>query len=135
MDLHNLVVNKESMVTPHGWSYRLHDKRGGDCLCTSLSFVAAEPVVLHVDGFGFVLDDGVIYKSNCGGVITLDGRFGIRTTHLDKGMTKLDHGFGADEEASNLGFGAEDITNLIIWATVITGPFLVGTGVSSEIMM
>ena len=101
----------------------------------SLRLMAAEPVVLHVDGFGFVLYDGVIRKSNCGGVITLYGRFGMRPTHLDKGMTKLDHGFGADEDASNLGFGAEDITNLIIWATVITGPFLVGTGVSSEIMM
>ena len=46
--------------------------------------------------FGFVLDDGVISKSICGGVITLDGRFGLRPTHIDKGMTKMDHGFGVD---------------------------------------
>ena len=30
---------------------------------------------------------------------------------------------------------AEDITNLMIWVTVRTGPLLVGTGVSSERMM
>ena len=100
-----------------------------------MSFMAAEPVVLDVDGFGFVLDDGVISKSNCGGVITLDGRFGLRPTDIDKGMMNLDHGFGADEEARNFSFGAEDITNLIIWATVRTGLFLVGTWVSSDIMM
>ena len=68
------------------------------------SFAAAEPVVLHVHGFGFALDDSVLSNLNCGGVITLDGRFGLRTTHLDKGLTKLDHGFGADEEAVNFGF-------------------------------
>ena len=36
----------------------------------------------------------------------MDGRFGLRTTNLDKGQTKLYHGFGADEEASNFGFGS-----------------------------
>ena len=30
----------------------------------------------------------------------------MRPTHLDKGLTKLDHGFGADEEAINFGFGS-----------------------------
>ena len=87
--------------------------------------MAAEPVVLDFDGFGFVLDDGVISTSICGGVITLDGGFGLRPTHIDKGMTKMDHGFGVDEEASNFGFGEEDVTNLIIWVTVRTGLFLV----------
>ena len=72
----------------------------------TLSFTVAEPVVPHVHGFGFALDDGVISNPNCGGVITLDGIFGLRPTNLDKGLTKLDHGFGADEEASNLGFGS-----------------------------
>ena len=85
--------------------------------------------------FGFVLDDGVISKSICGGVITLDGIFGLRPTHINKGMKKMDHGFGVDEEASNFGFGEEDITNVIIWATVRTGPFMVGKWVSYDIMM
>ena len=70
----------------------------------TLSFMAAEPVVLHVHGFGFELDDGVISNPRCGGVITLDGIFVLRPNHLHKGMTKLDHGFGADEEASYFGF-------------------------------
>ena len=61
---------------------------------------------MHVHRFGFELDDGVSSNPNCGGVITLYGRFGPSPTHLDKGSTKLDHGFGTDEEASNLGFGS-----------------------------
>ena len=40
------------------------------------------------------------------GVITLDGRFTLRSNHLNKGLTKLDHGFGADEKARNFGFGS-----------------------------
>ena len=71
----------------------------------ALSFGAVDPVVLHVHGFGFVLDDGVIVNTNCSGVITLYGRFGMRPTHLDKGLKKLYHGFGADEEARDFGFG------------------------------
>ena len=63
-----------------------------------------EPVVLHVHGFGFTLDDGVIINPNCGGVIKLDGRFGMRPTHINRGLTKLDYGFGVDEEARNFGF-------------------------------
>ena len=70
----------------------------------TLSFTSAEPVVLHVHGFGFALDDGVISNTNCSGVIILYGRFGLIPTHLDKGPTKLDYGFGADKEVSNFGF-------------------------------
>ena len=60
---------------------------------------------MHVHGFGVALDDGVISNPNCSGVITLDGRFGMRLTHLNKGLTNLEHGFGTDEEDSNFGFG------------------------------
>ena len=70
----------------------------------ALSFAAAEPVVLHVHGFVLTLDDGVIRRTNCSGVITLDRRFSLRPTHIDKGLMKLDHGFGADEEAISFGF-------------------------------
>ena len=72
----------------------------------TLSFTAVEPVVLHVRGFGFALDDGVIRKPNYGGAITLDGIFGLRPTHIVKGLTKLDHGFGTNEKARNFGFGS-----------------------------
>ena len=67
---------------------------------------------MHVHGFGFALNDGVISHPNCGGVITLDGIFGLRPTHLDKGLKNLDHGFGADEEARNLGFGSRGYNKL-----------------------
>ena len=65
-----------------------------------------EPVVLHVYSFGFLLDYGVIENTKYNGVITSDGIFGLSPNHLDKGLTKLDHGFGADEEASDFGFGS-----------------------------
>ena len=62
-----------------------------------LSFTAAESVVWHVHGFGLTLDDGLISNNKCSGVTTMNGRVGLRPTHLDKGLTNLDHGFGADE--------------------------------------
>ena len=42
----------------------------------ALSFAEADPVVLHVHGFGLLLDYGVIFNTNCSGVITLYGSFG-----------------------------------------------------------
>ena len=72
----------------------------------ALRFVASEPVVLHVHGFVLIMDDVVISNTNYIGVITLDSRFGMRENHLDKVLTKLDHGFGADKEARNFGFGS-----------------------------
>ena len=72
----------------------------------ALSFASAEPVVLHVHGFGLTLDYGVIRNTKYSGVITLDGIFGMGPTHIDKVLTKLDHGFGADEESRNFGFGS-----------------------------
>ena len=59
----------------------------------ALCFTEAEPVVLHVYGFDFTLDDGVISNHNCGGFITLDGRFGLRPTHIDKSLKNPDHFF------------------------------------------
>ena len=72
----------------------------------TLIFAAAEPLVLYFRGFGLTLNDGIIRNINFSGVIALDGRFWLRPTNLDKGLTKLDHGFGTDEEAGNLGFGS-----------------------------
>ena len=72
----------------------------------ALRFAVAEPVVLYVHDFSLTLDDGVIRNTNCSGVITLDGIFGLRPTHINKGLTKLEHGFGAYEEARNIGFGS-----------------------------
>ena len=72
----------------------------------TLSFTVAEPVILHLHGFGFALDDGVSSNNNCSGVIIIDSIFGLRPTHIYKVLTKLDHGFGAYEEAINFGFGS-----------------------------
>ena len=70
----------------------------------TLSFTAAEPVLMHVYGFGFALYDGVVSNPKCSGVIKPDRRFGMMPTHLDKVLMKMDHGFGADEEAIKFGF-------------------------------
>ena len=61
---------------------------------------------MHVHGFGTTLDDGVLSNTNCSGVITIYGIFGLGPTHIDKGLTKLHHGFSTDEEAINFGFGS-----------------------------
>ena len=37
-----------------------------------------EPVVVHVDGFGALLFDGVVGESSAGGIIGLDGSDGLR---------------------------------------------------------
>ena len=80
-----------------------------------MSFVAKELVVLHVHSFGLTLDDGVIRNTNYSGVITLYGSFCLSPIHLNKGTTKLDHGFGTYEEARNLVFssrGHDKLDNL-----------------------
>ncbi len=42
----------------------------------SLEFATSEPMYSHADHFDAACDDGVINKSNCGGVVCLYGRFG-----------------------------------------------------------
>ena len=63
-----------------------------------------ELVILHVHDFCLMLDAGFISNTKFVGVIELGGRFGLSTTHLDKGLTNFGHGFGTDEEARNFGF-------------------------------
>ena len=69
-------------------------------------------MVLHVHGFGFTFYGCVISNPNFSGFITLYGIFGLIPTHIDKGMKNMDNGFGADEEASNLGFGSRGYNKL-----------------------
>ena len=42
----------------------------------TLSFMSAEPVVLHVHGFCLALNDGVVRYTHGSGVISLDGALG-----------------------------------------------------------
>ena len=62
----------------------------------TLSFVAEDPVVFHVHGFGLALNDGVVSYTHGIGVIALDGGFRLRPTYFNKGILKRDHGFGTD---------------------------------------
>ena len=63
----------------------------------TLSFAAAEPVVLYVNGFCLVLNDGVVRYTHGSRVITLDGGFRLRPTHFNEGIQKCNHGLGTDE--------------------------------------
>ena len=49
----------------------------------TLSFAAAEPVVLHVHGFGLVLNDGVVSYTHGSRFIALGGGFRLRPNHFD----------------------------------------------------
>ena len=60
----------------------------------ALSFAAAEAVVLHVHGFGIVLNDGGVSYTHVSRFIALGGRFRLRPTYFDEGIPKRDHGFG-----------------------------------------
>ena len=60
----------------------------------ALSSAAAEAVVLHVHGFGLVLNDGVVSYTHDSRFIALGGGFRLRLTHFDEGVPKRDHGFG-----------------------------------------
>ena len=64
---------------------------------STLSFVASEPVVLHVNGFCLALNDGVVSYTHSSRVIALDGVFRLRPTHYDEGIPKCNHGLGTDE--------------------------------------
>ena len=63
----------------------------------TLSFAAAEPVVLHAHGFCFALNDGVVSYTHGSRVITMDGGFRLWSTHFDEGISKRNHGLGTDE--------------------------------------
>ena len=74
----------------------------------ALGFAAAEPPEppeAHVHGFEVFGDDGFVDETGGGGVVSLDGRLGLRLTHFDKGLAHGDHSFGADEEACEFSFG------------------------------
>ena len=63
----------------------------------TLSFAAADPVVLHVHGFGLVSNDGVVGYTHGSIVTTLDGGFRLRPTHFDECISQRNHGLGTDE--------------------------------------
>ena len=63
----------------------------------TLSFMSAEPVVLHVHGFCLLLNDVVGRYTHASGVIVLDGGFGLRPTHFNDGISKWKHGLDAYE--------------------------------------
>ena len=71
----------------------------------ALGFSAAEPVEVHVHGFRFARNDGLVGHTDRCGVVTLDGSGGLRPSHLGEGLTEGDHLFGYKEEAAKFCFG------------------------------
>ena len=69
-----------------------------------------DPVEAHVDGFGAALFDGIIGNTGGAGIICLDGRGGLRVTHIFQGGAKGGAVFTVVEEGAELGLsgGGED---------------------------
>ena len=66
----------------------------------ALGLVASESVETHVHGFDSTWNDGVVANADGGGVISLDGRFGLRPTHFNKGLAHRHHFLGGNEECT-----------------------------------
>ena len=61
---------------------------------------------MHVNGLHFFVYDGFVGNARGCGVVSLDGRLGLRPAHLNEGLAEGDHFFGADEERSKFEFGS-----------------------------
>ena len=64
-----------------------------------LGVAASEPLETHVHGFEHLVQHGLVGDA-CGSVVvSLNGRRGLRSAHLDESVPEGYHGLGADEEA------------------------------------
>ena len=64
-----------------------------------MGIAAAESPEAHVHGLENFIDHGVVGDAGGGRVVALDGRAGLRPSHLCESVLKGYHGFGAYEEA------------------------------------
>ena len=71
----------------------------------ALGFSAAEPVEVHVHGFCFAGDDGLVGHADCCGVVTPDGSWGLGPFHFGEGLTERDHVFGYREDTTEFCLG------------------------------
>eukprot|EP00980_Cylindrotheca_fusiformis_P017524 scaffold5497_cov135-Cylindrotheca_fusiformis.AAC.3 len=72
----------------------------------SLGDAVADPVVSHVDVASLVLFDGVVGDTRGGGVVSLDGRGGLRMVHVEKCLAEDQGLFQIDKQSTTLGFGS-----------------------------
>ena len=66
---------------------------------------ATEPVEAKVHGLDFAGDDGIVDYARRRGVVCLQGRRGLRPSHLGEGLAHRHHFLGGDEEGTELGLG------------------------------
>ena len=64
-----------------------------------LGVAASEPPEAHVHGFEHLVHHGLVGDACGSGVVSLNGRGGLRPAHLDESVTEEYHGLGAYEEA------------------------------------
>ena len=62
-----------------------------------LGVAASEPPEAHVHGFENLVHHGLVGDASGVGVVTLDGRGGLRPAHFHESVSEGYHGFGADE--------------------------------------
>ena len=75
-----------------------------------LGGAATKPMEAHPNHFDTTLDDGVTDEARCCGVVSLNGRTGLRPSHLVEGIAKGDHfpGCGVQGCELCLGGGGQD---------------------------
>ena len=64
-----------------------------------LGVAASDPPEAHVHGLEHFVHHGLVGDASGGGVVALNGRWGMRPAHFDESVSKGYHGLGADEEA------------------------------------
>ena len=61
-----------------------------------LGVAALDPPEAHVNEFEHLVHHGLVCDANGGGVVSLNGRGGLRPAHFHESFSKGYHGFGAD---------------------------------------
>ena len=64
-----------------------------------LGVAATDPPETHVHGVEHLVHHGLVGHACGSGVVSLNGRRGLRSFHLDESVPQRYHGIGADEEA------------------------------------
>jgi hypothetical protein len=104
----------------HGWICGLCGRLVGGAWCGSLSncdcpYPSSSRTIVEILSRGatisggpwtwFLRDNGEVGDANGNGVVHLDGRVWLRSTHFDEGLTEGGHFLGGSEESAKFGLG------------------------------
>ena len=95
-----------------------------------LVVAASEPPETHVHGFGHLVHHDLVGHACGSGVVSLNGRRGLRPAHLEESVLRGIMALAQMKRPESSASAAEDMTFLMIWAIVRTGPLREGRGCS-----